>query len=260
MIKVMTRLRWSLAACGILLATALHAQPADPTLAAIRNYARTYVESLPNYTATQFIKRKMKSAPAPQLPPQTQTDQIEEQIGYVNHQENHKILRFNGRVMGDESPVRNEGIFSTGEFGGLLETLSRDGIGATFKLAKPEKLNGRRVDVFEFYVPAQPTGYGIKEAGRLTQVAFAGRLYADAESHTVVRIQFHCVDFPVTLKYKLLEMELDFGLAKVGGREFVLPARYVLKSSSDDTETSIEATYRNYQRFGADSTIIFDQP
>ena len=67
MIKGMTRLRWSPAACAILLATTLHAQPADPTLAAIRNYARTYVESLPNYTATQFIKRKMKSAPAPQL-------------------------------------------------------------------------------------------------------------------------------------------------------------------------------------------------
>jgi len=254
MIKEMPRLRWSL----ILLAGSLFGQTGDPTLAAIRDYARNYVENLPNYTATQFIKRKLKSAPAPQLPPQTQTDQIEEQIGYVNHQESHKILRFNGRVMGDQSPVRTEGIFSTGEFGGLLETLSSEDIGATFQPAKQEKVNGKRVDVFEFHIPALPAGYGIKEAGRTTLVAFTGRIYADAESHAVLRIQFHCIDFPVALRYKSLEMELDFAPAKVGGEEFVLPARYVLKSSSDSAENSVEATYRNYQKFGADSTIIFD--
>lgn len=238
----------------------LRAQAADPTLAAIREYARNYTEKLPNYTATQSIKRKSKFTQSPQLPPVTQNDQIEEQIGYVDHKESHKILLYNGRKMGEESPVRDEGMFSTGEFGGLLETLAQDGIGATFKATKPEKLNGQRVDVFEFSIPARPAGYVIKEPGRQTAVAFAGRVYADAATHAVLRIQFHCVDFPVALKYKSLEMDLAFAPAKVGGQEFVLPARYSLKTVSVDGDSLIEASYRNYQRFSVESTIIIDEP
>lgn len=243
----------------VVLSGLLCAQSAN-TLAAIRSYAQTYVDNLPSYTATQFIKRTIKSSPAPQLPPQTQKDEIEEQIGYSNGQESHKVVRANGRKIEEDSPVRTEGIFSTGEFGGLLSALAREDIGATFRPAKPQKLNGRQVDVFEFHVPADPAGYGIKEGGRLTQVAFRGSLYADATTHAVLRIQFQCVDFPVALRYKALEMTLDFAPARISGQEFILPSRYTLKTRREDGESSIEATYRNYQRFSADSTIIFDEP
>ena len=231
-----------------------HAQ--DATLAAIRDYARNYVEKLPNYTATQSIKRRTKTAPAPQLPPVTQNETIEEQIGYVDHRESHKVLTYNGKKIPENAPVREEGMFSTGEFGGILETLSREDIGAVFKAAKPEK----RMDVYEFSIPARPAGYVIKEPGRSTPVAFAGRVYADPTTHAVLRIQFHLVDFPVTLNYKTLEMDLEFAPAKIAGQEYILPARYSLKSTQTDGEMSMEAVYRNYQRFSVESTIIVDEP
>ena len=245
--------------CFVLaLAGTLSAQ--DATLVAIREYARNYVEKLPNYTAIQAIKSKAKFTRSPQLLPEIQTDEVEEQIGYVEGRESHKILKYNGRKMADDAPVRDMGFFSSGEFGGLLETLSRDDIGATFKAAKPEKFRGKTVDVYEFAVPVRPAGYVIREPGRQTAVAFAGRIYADAATHAVLRIQFHGVDFPVTLKYKLLEMDLEFAPAKVGGQEFILPARYTLKTNGTDGESSIEAVYRNYQRFSVESTIIVDEP
>jgi hypothetical protein len=231
---------------------------ADPTLQAIRDYARHYVASLPNYTARQVIQRTAKVSPAPGIPAQTQTDQLEEQIGYSEGLETHKLLRFNGRVV--DSPVRNEGVFSSGEFGGLLETLSREGTGAEFRRAKPQTLRGRRVNVYEFRVPAEPAGYAIKEPGRTTLVAFAGRLYADAQTNTVWRVEMRCVDFPKTLRYKALELTLDYAPAKIAGREYILPARYTLKSRREDAETSIEATFRDYQRFTAEAIILFDEP
>ncbi len=237
----------------------LSAQP-DPTLDAIRDYARNYTEHLPNYTATQVIKRKSKFTESPQLPPVTQNEDIEEQIGYNDHRESHKVLKYNGKKIPDNAPVRSEGIFSTGEFGGILETLSREGIGSSFKRAKTEKLAGKTVDVYEFSVPAEPSGYVIKEPGRQTAIAFVGKVYADTASHAVLRIQFHCVDFPFNLKYKSLEMDLAFAPAKVGGQEFILPARYSLKTVSADGDSLIEASYRNYQRFSVESTIIVDEP
>ena len=251
--------RFTLRLSAFFVCMVLSAQ-SDPTLSAIREYARNYVETLPNYTAIQAIKSKAKFTRAPQLPPETQTDEVEEQIGYNEGRESHKILKYNGRKMADDAPVRDMGFFSSGEFGGLLETLSRDDIGATFKAAKPEKFRGKTVDVYEFAVPARPAGYVIREPGRQTAVAFAGRIYADAATHAVLRIQFHGVDFPVTLKYKLLEMDLEFAPAKVGGQEFILPARYTLKTNGSDGESSIEAVYRNYQRFSVESTIIVDEP
>jgi hypothetical protein len=76
----------------------------------------------------------------------------------------------------------------------------------------------------------------------------------------VLRIQFHCVDFPRNVSYKSLEMDLSFTTAKIGGQEFVLPARYSLKTVSTDGDSLIEATYRDYQRFSVESTIIVDEP
>lgn len=244
---------------AVFLAAPLCAQSADP-LSAVRDYARTYVQNLPNFTAIQSIKRTAKYSPAPQLAPQSQTDRMEERIGYANGRESHKVLRYNGRVMGEESPVRTEGVFSTGEFGGLLATLSREDTGAIFTPARPQKINSRPADVFDFRIPAEPSGYGIKEGTRVTLVAFQGRVFADAATHAVLRIQFQCVDFPAVLRYKSLEMTLDFAPAKIGGREYILPARYTLKTRREDGESSIEATYRNYQRFTADSAILFDEP
>ena len=143
--------RFTLRLSAFFVCMVLSAQ-SDPTLSAIREYARNYVETLPNYTAIQAIKSKAKFTRAPQLPPETQTDEVEEQIGYNEGRESHKILKYNGRKMADDAPVRDMGFFSSGEFGGLLETLSRDDIGATFKAAKPEKFRGKTVDVYEFEI------------------------------------------------------------------------------------------------------------
>jgi hypothetical protein len=229
----------------------------DSALAAVRTYARTYTEKLPNYTATQIIRRRVKTlARGPMVAAGTQVDNIEEQIGWVGGRETHKILKANGRLMGDESPVRDQGIFSTGEFGGLLAGLFRDEASARFDFVKSERLDGRKVDMFAFRVAAQPAGYAIVEPGRTVVVGYEGRLRADAETHAVTRIELHCVDFPIGVPYKALELTLDYARAKVGGTEYILPARYRLHTRSEDAEIEIDATYRGYQKFAVESSII----
>jgi hypothetical protein len=228
------------------------------TLEAIRDYALHYSDNLPNYTATQSIQRKHTPLGRAAQMMLSQTEQIEEQIGYNDHRESHKITRYNGRKIGDESPVRSQGAFSTGEFGGILDTLFQEESRATFTLQRTAKHNGRRVSVYQFHVPAEPAGYGIIEPGRRIQVAFEGTLLADSESNAVLRIQFHCVDFPANTPYKGLELTLDYAPAKISGRDYILPARYAITTRRDDGVTTMEGKFRDYQKFGVESSIIFE--
>ena len=75
-----------------------------------------------------------------------------------------------------------------GEFGNLLDVIFEPATGADLRWDRAATLNRRRVDVIAFRVP-QPSGYVLTESRRTIQVPFEGFVFADAQTHTVLRIQ-----------------------------------------------------------------------
>jgi hypothetical protein len=67
-----------------------------------------------------------------------------------------------------------------------------------------------------------------------------------------------CFDIPQISSYRSVELTLDYKPTKVGGQEFVLPAHYEIHAQQVDAQMDIDSDYRNYQRFSADSSIIFE--
>jgi hypothetical protein len=238
------------------------AQTPDPAaaLAAIKDYALNYTQSLPNYTAKQLVQRRVKPTTQGRFTTGTraQTDTVEEQIGYVDHRELHKLLTVNGQAV-KEGDNEQSGMFSRGEFALLLDTIFRPETKATFRWDRMAKLNGRRVSVFEFQVPQLPNGYGIQEGSRTLIVPYKGSFFADAETKAVMRIHIVCSDIPSVSTIKHVELTLDYKALKVAGQEYILPSHYTMNLRRLDADISIDATYRNYQRFAADATIIFDE-
>jgi hypothetical protein len=248
----------------LLLAVPLLAQPAltkaeqDAALAAIGEYARNYITGLPNYTATQNVRRKISPVALRGMPTvRAQTDVIEDQIGYIDRKEVHKTVSINGRKLAESD--QKDASFSRGEFAGLLSTLFLPESGGKFEWDKIGSLNGRKMYVFKFQMPNLPAGYGLMEGNHTIMVPYRGSVYADMETRAVMRIQLTCFDIPSISSYRNVELTLDYKPIKVAGQEFVLPARYSLNARRVDADLAIEATYRNYQRFGADATIIFDE-
>lgn len=244
--------------CGAIFAQTPSAQEQAAALDAIRSYARSYTQSLPDYVATQTIRRDISVRRGLFFPTvRNQTDTVEEEILYAGSREIHRTIRVNGQEMVGSEPVE-EGLFSQGEFGALLATIFDPASAAEFRWNRAATLDKRRVYVFDFRVPDRPAGYSIIEGTAATVVGFRGSVYADMESKAVLRIQMTCTGIPSSSAYRQLGLAVDYALTEIAGREFMLPARYTLNAERLDATLTLDGRYKDYRRFAADSKILLD--
>jgi len=229
-------------------------------LAAIKDYALNYSERLPNFAAVQVVRRQVKPLQSGRFSTgaRAQTDTAEEQIGYVDHQELHKTLTVNGQKVKDGNTDQT-GMFSRGEFGALLDTLFRRETRTEFQWDRMASIGGRKMIVFSFKVPQLPNGYAIMEGNRTLIVPYKGSLFADAETKAVMRIQITCTDIPSISAYRGVDLTVDYKKMQVAGQEFLLPSHFTMNLRRLDAEVTMDSTYRDYKRFAADATIIFEE-
>jgi hypothetical protein len=85
-------------------------------------------------------------------------------------------------------------------------------------------------------------------------------VYADPGELAVVRIEMKIApqDIPKGSEYVNAVLTLDYKLAQVAGKEFVLPAHFSLHYQMMRGMAWYEAEYSNYRRFSADTTIQFE--
>jgi len=229
------------------------------SLNSIREYAINYSQRLPDYTATQVVRREVRPSQNGRFTKglQKRTDTVEEQIGYVDHRELHKVLRVNGRPP-TENEAQQSGMYSRGEFGALLDTMFKPETRTVFEWQRIAKLGGRNMLVYAFRVPQLPNGYAIMEGSRTLIVPYKGLVFADAETKVVMRIQMQCTDIPSVSQYRSMSLTVDYKRTQVAGRDFILPSQFVMNLSGLDSDVTMQATYKDYRRFATDATIMFD--
>jgi hypothetical protein len=218
---------------------------------AVREYALSYTKRLPNYTCTQTTRQTMSRAGR-----FLRATDIEEQLSFVDNKEIRRVTRIDGQPVsaraGDQ-PAE----MSWGEFGNLLDVIFEPATGAGLRWERAATLNRRRVDVIAFHVP-QSSGYVLTESRRTIQVPFEGFVYADAQTHAVLRIQMKCTMIPDNSEYQAVNLTLDYKAARVAGQEFILPSHYQLTFRTDRANAVNEAEYAAYRRFSAEATIQFE--
>ncbi len=203
----------------------------------VREYARSYIASLPNYTCT-VSTRQMTTMPAalaggpPGFP--LQIDVIEEQLSFVDHREVRTITKINGDRPSAAGRAQI-GTVSRGEFGNLLDTIFDPQTGADIRWDRATTVDGRRVYVFAYRVP-QSSGYALVGSKGQVKVPFEGFVYADYHSGAVVRIEMKCTGIPANSEYRALNLTLDYHTAKVGGSEYLLPGA---RHKNDDSLGSL---------------------
>ena len=146
---------------------------------------------------------------------------------------------------------------SRGEFGNLLDIIFEPATGAGIRWDRAATLNRRRVDVLAFHVP-QSSGYILTGFGRKLEVPFEGFVYADAQTHAVLRIRMKCVMIPYDSEYQSVDLTMDYKAARVAGQEFILPSHFVLHYRTPALQQANSGDYTNYRRFSADTTLKFE--
>jgi len=226
------------------------AKEQEVALARVRAWSEGYLRNLPDYVCIQTTKRNAQPAGLDAWPI---TDVVRQAVTWSAHQETYEVLSVNGKPFNKELS-RLGGNISTGEFGTLLDRLFSPESDTEFGWERRTTLRGVAVDVFAYRV-SSAHGYTLYSGAQKYESAWEGLIYADHSNGAVLRIRMECIEIPMNFPVHHLNMTLDYGSARIGEREYMLPAHFELLQESSGGVTKRSADYGSYRKFETESSF-----
>ena len=227
-------------------------------LAEITESALNYTKSLPNFICMQVTRRY---ADISGMEHYSLMDTIAEKLTYFEQKEDYKIVSKNNiPVTTNLKHEELDGATSSGEFGSMLFDIFTPESETQFDWERWATLRGRRMYVFSFRVEQSRSKYSIRYGrgvGERTVIAgYHGLIYADRDTHMVMRIKMEC-DLPVTFPIQSVDLDLNYDFTNISGQPFLLPLKSELHSREGKLLVKNETEFRLYNKFGAEAIIQF---
>jgi hypothetical protein len=240
-------------------------RPSDADIAALigrsRQKAYEYARSLPDFVATEIIHRYAGSMVEGLGGHPIDTLTI--QLRYFQHQEDHKLMLVDGKPT-RQSFETLEGTVGSGEFGTTLSAVFDPASQTSFHWQIWKNVRKRRASVFEYAVNGPHSRYrlGTTADGRTVaaDAGYHGVVEIDAETAEVLHLEYVADHIPETLHLQYAGTTVDYALADIGGREYLLPAHSQTEMRSPVEWAKNIAEFRDYHKFAADSTVDFGPP
>ncbi len=232
-------------------------------LDAARAKALSYTHDLPDFICEETVRRYELIAGKGNW---TLKDTLSLQLTFFDHQEDYKLLAVNGHSTG----IRYEdagGVMSKGEFGSMLLEVFEAASRTEFEWSNWTTLAKRPTYVVSFRIEPWNSRYyllaGKYGEGSVSTVAGEhGLVYIDRESKQVMRLDCEADSLPASFPVAAASRTLDYGLAEVGGRNFLLPLRAEVRMTArgDLPMTRNEVLFTGYRKFEGKSAISFGGP
>ncbi|MCS6951984.1 MAG: hypothetical protein RMK57_01010 [Bryobacterales bacterium] len=226
-------------------------------LESVRDYALNYVRRLPDFICTQVTRRYVDPTG---LEFWQQQDTLTARLTYFEQKEEYKLLLVNG-VLTNQPYESLGGATSTGEFGSLMREIFEPATETAFRWERWATLRGRRVHVFSYRVEQPRSKWRVSyERTQEITPAYQGLIYVDSGTLMVMRITLEAVEIPPSFPIQQASTVLDYDYTNIGGREYMLPLRAVVRMRRGKFLTKNEVEFRLYRKFEAEATITFDTP
>jgi hypothetical protein len=226
-----------------------------------RGKALAYTQSLPDFLATEIIRRY--SGRQDRGFHTSPTDSLTVQLRYFQHKEEHKLLLFNGEPTA--IPFESlEGLVGSGEFGTTISAIFQPEFGTGFHWLKWKTVRNRQAAVFAYVVDAGHSRYflstKIDDRTATATVSYSGIVECDAETGDVLHLEYVADHIPKELRLHYAATSIDYALAGIGGRDYLLPSHSETELHGSEQWGKNVIEFREYRRFSADSTIDFGPP
>jgi hypothetical protein len=96
-----------------------------------------------------------------------------------------------------------------------------------------------------------------EEVKRTVTVGYHGLVYADRDSHQVMRITMEADDIPADFPIRSASETLDYDSIAISGQKFILPLKVEMRMRDGKSAMKNEAEFRLYNKFGAEANIQF---
>lgn len=222
-----------------------------------REIALGYTKKLPDFICLQVTRRYVDPSGLDMF---QLADTLAARLSYFEQKENYKTVSVNGRLT-DIDMDKLGGATSSGEFGSMLREIFEPGTQTEFWWERWAKLRGRVVHVYGYRVQKARSKWTIDWQRQLQYVpGYKGLIYIDKDVPVIYRITLDAESLPPSFPIQEVRSQLDYEYTDISGNEFLLPLRAEMRMREGRFLVRNNVEFRNYRKFGADTTITFDIP
>jgi hypothetical protein len=216
--------------------------------------AMGYLAQLPNFRCIQETHRFTASAKTPdQL---KEADSYQDELIFEDGKHRYQRLETNGEKT-NMAPSEDKGVSSRNEFGSLLHGLFDPDVAATYHWAGRSMALGVLCQVFEFEVSRAKSNFVLHSGNNVASAAYSGRVFIDEDSGMVRRLTIQGTGLSKDFGLQSPSLSLDYGMVKIGEKDYLLPLRSVLQLRRAKVFVRNESVFRGYRKFQAESQIKF---
>ena len=216
--------------------------------------AMGYLAQLPNFRCIQETHRF--TAPAKTPDQLKEADSYQNELIFEDGKERYQRLETNGEKI-DTAPVEDKGVASHNEFGTMLHGLFDPDVAATYHWAGRSMTLGVLCQVFEFEVSRAKSNFVLHSGNNVASAAYSGRVFIDEDSGMVRRLTIQGTGLSKDFGLQSPSLSLDYGMVKIGEKDYLLPLRSVLQLRRAKVFVRNESVFRGYRKFQAESQIKF---
>ena len=213
-----------------------------------------YLAQLPNFVCIQETHRF--TAPV-KIPDQlSEADSYLDQLIFEDGKERYQRLETNGEKV-DVAPTEQKGVSSRNEFGSLLRSVFDPESAASYHWAGRAMTLGVLCQVFQFEVARAKSNFVLHSGNNVETAAYSGRVFIDEDTGMVRRLTIEGTGLSKDFGLQSPSMSLDYGMVKIGEKDYLLPMRSVLQLRQAKTFVRNESVFRGYRKWQADSQIKY---
>ena len=230
--------------------------PPDPLIEKARARAEAFTDNLPNFICRQLVSRfESQTKPADWMA----LDIVEAEVAIEGGIESYHSIKVNGKLLKKQEMSAVEGgTWSTGEFGTVLRNIFEPWSLTSFKFRQTDTSTRPKSKVYWFHVEQSRSNWEARIASVSYLPEYRGAIWIDEESARVLRIEMQAMNLPLSFPADTLELNIDYGLVRIGGQEYLLPVHSEnLSCMRGDLRCNWNRiNFRNYRKFSAESTIF----
>jgi len=232
----------------------------DPVIDMATEEAFSFSQTLPNYVVKQFTTRYETGAARGGQTSWNAIDTVTADVVSENGKESYRNLLIDGKP--PKGGIENNGTWSTGEYSSILLDILQPRTDADFHNKRTTTIANRSAFRYDFSVERANSHWGIHSDGQSYNPEYTGAIWIDKETYRVLRIETSARNIPRGFPLDTVESAVDYDYVMISGTKYLLPVH--AESLSCERGTSgcgrnvIE--FRNYRKFGADTSITFDTP
>src|SRR5580658_1619885 len=222
-----------------------------------REWLGGLTSALPNYVCNQLTTRYMLQSKSTGW---QAMDVVAAELVFENGHEDYRKITINGKST-NKGMMDIGGSTSTGEYATTLYGLFYEGTHAHFKYNGPTHTGGKGAVVYDRTVDRPNSARQISRGGQSITPGYSGSVWVEKETGHVLRVEMQADGIPKSFPLDKVESTVEYDMVRISGEPSLLPVHSENLGCERGTpycsRNVIE--FRNYHKFGSESTITFDK-